>query len=104
MKVTPVALGEVSPVWFLWRNCVDRYRSVGSDSVLPFWWCLRGRLLVVVVVVVVVVLVVIPGFAFVPIPAGFSLWGHLSLSDRLVGHAYGYALHAFICLWIESGD
>ena len=102
MKVALVALGKISHVPSLRCYCVDGYRSIGGNSVLPLGLCLSGCLSVVVVVVVVVIVVV--GFPFVLIPTGFNFRDHQSLPNRLISHADSDALHAFVCQRVKGRD
>ena len=114
VKVALVAQGMVSRVLLLGCHRVDRYRGIGSIGVLPLWLSLSRYLsvvvvvvvvaavTVVVVVVVVAVVVVVPKFSLMLLPVGFSFWDHCPLSNRLIGHADGDALDAFVRQRIEG--
>ena len=120
VKAALVAQGKVSPVLPLGCHDVDRYSSVGSVGLLPLGLSLRCYLPVVIVVIVVIVavaavvvvvavvaVVVVPEFPLVvvvvDVGAGFGFRGHRPLSNRLISHADGDTLDAFIRQWIEGG-
>jgi len=117
VKVALVTQGKVSRVLLLGRHSGDRYSSISSIGVLPLWLSLGRYLPVVVVVVVVVVaavtvvvvvvvvvtaVVVVPELPLILLPAGFGLRDHCPLSNRLIGHADGDALDAFVRQRIEG--